>query len=437
MKVGIVSLGCDKNLVDSEYILGFLKESGYEITNNKLEADIIIINTCGFIYDAKQESINSILEMVQYKDYGKCKYVIAAGCLAQRYGDELLREIPELDAVVGTGDFDKISKVIDDIKNGRVCLTKNQSFIDYDVNSRVNASSFTTFLKIAEGCNNRCSYCAIPGIRGKYNSRPMESIIDEAKLLVAKGAKEINIIAQDTTSYGIDIYKKPSLAELLLQLASLEGNFIIRILYAYPSNIDDNLLDVINSNEKIAKYLDIPLQHINNRILRLMNRPTTSKFIKNQIKKIRYKVPNITLRTSLITGFPTETDEEFQELLNFIREYKFDRLGVFKYSREEGTPAADFKPQISEQIKNQRYNKIMETQYWISKKVNRRHKGKRIRVLIEDFDKSKNFYIGRSEMDAPSVDGIVMVKGDCKIGHFYDVIIDKTLTYDLVGNVVK
>ncbi|AEE91432.1 Ribosomal protein S12 methylthiotransferase RimO [Tepidanaerobacter acetatoxydans Re1] len=436
IKIGFISLGCDKNLVDSEYMLGILKKHNYTITNNENEAQIIIINTCGFIKEAKQESIDTILEMAQLKKLGKCRLLIATGCLAQRYKSELLTEIPELDAVIGTGDFDKICEVIQQLDSNKINLTNNYSFIDYDVHSRVRIYPYTSFVKIAEGCDNYCSYCAIPFIRGSYRSRKIEAIKEEVKILVAQGVKEINLVAQDTTNYGVDIYGRPSLPELLQELIKIDGEYLIRILYAYPTNINKELLDVMLSSKKIANYLDIPLQHFNDRILRLMGRPTNSQSIITLIDNIRSRLPEITLRTTFIVGFPTETEAEYEQLLDFIREYKFDKVGVFKYSQEEDTVAAALMPQISEKIKQKRYNKLMKVQNSISKIKNQRFKGKILNVLIEGYDQANQIFIGRSENDAPFVDGIVKVlcgNGNCELGQIYPVKILETYEYDLLG----
>lgn len=437
IKVGLISLGCDKNLVDSEFMLGNLKKCGYIITNKENEADVIIINTCGFIEAAKRESIDTILEMAELKRHGKCKLLIATGCLAQRYGGELLSEIPELDAVIGTGDFNKIDEIVRRKHQERINLTQNKSFLDYDIENRLTVYPFFAFVKIAEGCNNCCTYCAIPQIKGAYKSRHIDSIKKEVETLVSRGIREINLVAQDTSNYGIDIYGKPSLTLLLKELEKICDNFWIRILYAYPSNIDDELLETIKNSCKVVKYLDIPLQHINDRILKLMNRPTDSRFIKELIEKIRAYIPDITLRTTFIVGFPTETEEEFNELLDFIRMYEFDRVGAFQYSREENTPAYDLTPQIPQIIKEKRYNKLMMLQKTISRKKNRGLKGKTLEVLAEHFDPSSNIIIGRSQKDAPFVDGTVRFNcSTCKPGLFYTVKIVKALEYDLIGEAI-
>lgn len=439
IKIGFISLGCDKNLVDSEYMLGILKKHNYTITNNENEAQIIIINTCGFIKEAKQESIDTILEMAQLKKLGKCKLLIATGCLAQRYKSELLTEIPELDAVIGTGDFDKICEVIQQLDSNKINLTNNYSFIDYDIHNRVRIYPYTSFVKIAEGCDNYCSYCAIPFIRGSYRSRKIAAIKEEVKILAAQGVKEINLVAQDTTNYGVDIYGRPSLPELLQELIKIDGEYMIRILYAYPTNINKELLDVMQSSNKIANYLDIPLQHFNDRILRLMGRPTNSQSIITLINNIRSRLPEITLRTTFIVGFPTETEAEYEQLLDFIKQYKFDKVGAFKYSQEEGTVAATLMPQVPEKTKQRRYNKLMEVQSSISKIKNQKFKGKILNVLIEGYDQENQLFIGRSENDAPFVDGTVKVlcdNGNCELGQIYPVKILETYEYDLLGKLL-
>lgn len=438
VKIGFISLGCDKNLVDSEYMMGILKKHNYIITNDENEAEIIIINTCGFIEESKQESIDTILEMATLKKTGKCRLLIATGCLSQRYKGELLKEIPELDAVVGTGDFNKINEVIRQLDFDRVNLTQNKSFIDYDIHNRVRIYPYTSFVKIAEGCNNCCSYCAIPYIRGPYKSRHISKIKEEVESLVAQGIKEINLVAQDTTNYGIDIYKKPSLPRLLNELIEIKGDFLLRILYAYPTNINEQLLEIIKDSDKIAKYLDIPLQHINDRILRLMRRPTSSKSIAELIDFIRHKVPEIVLRTTFIVGFPTESDAEFEQLLNFISQYRLDKVGAFKYSREEGTSAAKLQPQVPDRIKQKRYNTLMRLQKSISKGKNQRLKGKVLRVLVEGFDLKNGLYVGRSEKDAPFVDGVIKFTGkDCNLGQIYPVKVVEAYEYDLLGEVLN
>jgi len=437
-RIGFISLGCDKNLVDSEFMLGTLKSQGFIFTNDVKEADAIIINTCGFIEDAKQESIDTILEMAQYKQKGNLRYLIVTGCLAQRYKEVIYTEIPEVDVILGVGEFYKIGDVLKELKpNSRVVLADNSSFIDYDINNRVSIYPYISFVKISEGCNNHCSYCSIPKIRGPYKSRPILSIKQEVEKLVAQGVKEVNLVAQDTTNYGIDIFGEPSLPRLLKELEQISGDFWIRILYAYPSNVDMELLDIMKQSSKIVNYLDIPLQHINDRILKLMNRPTNSIFIKKLIEKIKNKIPDISIRTTFIVGFPTESDQEFRELIDFIKTYEIDNVGVFKYSREESTPAYNIKPQVPKKIMNERYNEIMAVQKIISKNKNKRLIGKHTRMLVEKYDETKNLYIGRCWKDAPFVDGLIKLEAEnCIVGEFYKVKITDAFTYDLIAKVV-
>ncbi len=376
--------------------------------------------------------------MAQLKKLGKLRLLIATGCLSQRYKGELLQEIPELDAVIGTGDFDKIDEVIKQLELNRINLTDNKSFIDYDVHNRVRIYPYTSFVKIAEGCDNCCSYCAIPHIKGPYKSRRITAIKEEVKILVAQGVKEINLVAQDTTNYGIDIYGEPSLPKLLHELIKIDGQYLIRVLYAYPTNINKQLLDVMKNSTKIANYLDIPLQHFNDRLLKLMGRPTDSQFIMRLIDDIRNQLPAITLRTTFIVGFPTETETEYKQLLDFIKRYKFDKVGAFKYSREEETFAATLRPQIPEKTKQKRYNDLMELQRSISKTKNQRFKGKVIKVLVEGYDRENSLYIGRSENDAPFVDGVIKIlNNNCELGRIYPVRILETYEYDLVGELLN
>jgi len=437
-KIGFISLGCDKNLVDSEFMLGTLKNYGFTFTNDAQEADAIIINTCGFIDAAKQESIDTILEMAQYKKKGKLKYLIVTGCLAQRYKETIYAEIPEVDVILGVGEFNKIGDVLSDLdSHSRVVLTSNSSFIDYDLNNRVSIYPYISFVKISEGCDNRCSYCSIPYIRGPYKSRPIHSIKQEVEKLVSQGIKEVNLVAQDTTNYGIDIFGKPSLPTLLKELDQISGDFWIRILYAYPNNVNQELLEILKRSSKIVNYLDIPLQHINDRILKLMNRPTNGTFIKKLIERIKTTIPDISIRTTFIVGFPTESDEEFQELVDFIKAYELDNVGVFKYSREENTPAYNIKPQVSKKVMNKRYNEIMTVQKIISKNKNERLIGTITRMLVESYDKERNLYLGRCWKDAPFVDGLIKLEANnCKMGEFYNVRITNAFPYDLSAKVI-
>lgn len=435
-KVGLISLGCDKNRVDSEIMLGRIK-TGYDLTDNPEEADIIIVNTCGFIEKAKEESINTILEMAKYKDEHNCKLLIATGCLTQRYGKELMDIMPEIDIMLGVNDYQKINELIEQfIKDPKKILRVN--YTDEKINEGlrlITTKQTTAYLRIAEGCNNFCTYCIIPKIRGKFRSRKKENILHEARRLAKSGTKELILIAQDTTNYGIDIYGEKTLHLLLRELSEIDGIEWIRILYCYPEAIYDKLIEEIKVNDKVCKYLDLPIQHISNNVLKRMGRKTTKEEIIDKIKKLRSNISNITLRTSLIVGFPGETDEDFKELKDFIRDIKLDKVGVFRYSQEEGTPAAIMDNQISEEVKLQREEVIMLEQLEVSKEILASKIGKQYKVVIEH--KEDDYYIGRSFEMAPEIDGEVIVSGDnLKIGCFYNVEIVEVLDYDLVG-VVK
>lgn len=414
-KVGIISLGCPRNLVDSEVILGNLKRKGYKITDIP-EADIAIVNTCSFIKEAKEESIETILELADLKKQGKIRKLIVSGCLPQRYVKELIPDLAEVDAFTG-----------------RLSLN-NFSIHRFNL-----LPKHFAYVKICEGCNNNCSYCIIPKIKGRFISRPIEEILKEVKLLDKKLVKEINIIGQDITSYGVDIYTESSLAELIKQLLKNTKNIKwFRLLYTYPAHIEDELMELIAKEKRICKYIDLPIQHINDRILKLMNRKTSKKEIISLINKLRKKISGIAIRTSLIVGFPSETEEEFKELLDFIQEVKFERLGVFMYSQEEGTSAYSFKEQIPEKTKRQRLDIIMSKQQEIAAQINSKYLGKELEVLIDEpAENSKdNLFLGRTQADAPEVDGMVYVHSKNKInpGDFVKVKITDTYEYDLVGN---
>lgn len=437
-KVGMVSLGCDKNRVDSEIILGKMSNE-YEITNNPKNADIIIVNTCGFIESAKQESIDTILEMAEYKNTHKCKLLIATGCLTQRYGDDLAKLIPEIDIMMGVNDYNKINEFITDFIEGNKRALELVNYSDEIINEGeriLTTQNQSAYIRIAEGCNNFCTYCIIPKIRGKFRSRKMENIINEAKALSSKGVKELILIAQDTTMYGTDIYGKQNLHILLQELAKIEGIRWIRVLYCYPEEIYDELIDEIANNKKVVKYLDLPIQHIGNHILKLMGRRTTKEDIINKIEKLREKVDKITLRTTFIVGFPQETEEDFNEIIDFIKEYKLEKVGVFKYSREEDTPAAKMSGQISDEIKSQREEKLMLTQKNVSEEINKLKIGKLYDILVEGYD--EEYYYGRSYEMAPDIDANVFFKTskNIEIGTFIKVKITKNMDYDLVGVVV-
>ncbi|MGB7605161.1 MAG: 30S ribosomal protein S12 methylthiotransferase RimO [Lutisporaceae bacterium] len=437
--ITLVSLGCSKNLVDSEVMLNILASNEYKLTKDLENADIIIVNTCGFIESAKQESIDNIIELGQLKENGKCKVLIAAGCLAERYKEELINEMPELDAVIGTGDYKNILEVIDSAMQGnKVVRFGNQENVDiYDLPRVISTTASSTYLKIAEGCDNRCTYCIIPKLRGRYRSRRFEDIVSEAKLLVKQGIKEFNIIAQDTSRYGKDLYGEYKIAELLQEISNIEGIKWIRLLYSYPDEFDDKLINVIADNDKICNYLDIPIQHASNRILKRMGRRTTKEEILELIKKLRNRIPDITLRTTLIVGFPGESEEDFKELVDFVKEVQFDRLGVFTYSREEDTPAYEMEDQIDEEIKLKRQERIMLLQSDISYDKNQRIQGKTFEVLVEGTEHKK--YYGRSSKDAPEIDGTVFFtsKDMLKPGDFTYVKITEASEYDLMGEEIN
>lgn len=434
-KVALISLGCSKNLIDSEVMINNIKNDEYIITDDVSNADIIIINTCGFIETAKQESIDAILDMAEYKNKGKCRALIAAGCLAERYKEELMKELPELDAVIGTGDYREITEVIQKVLGGeKVIRYGHQEIVDIDKLPRtISTMGATAYLKIAEGCDNCCTYCIIPTLRGRYRSRKFESIIEEAEMLSQNGIKELNIIAQDITRYGKDLYGRYRLSELLKELCKLKGIEWIRLLYSYPDEFSTELAETIASESKICKYLDIPIQHASNRILKRMARRSSKEDILFLIKDLRRRMPDIVLRTSLIVGFPGETEEDFQELYEFVREVRFERLGVFAYSREEDTAAYDMPEQVDEAVKQDRLEKIMLLQKVVSKEHNEKLIGKRFRVLIEG--QAGREYFGRTYMDAPEIDGKVYFtsKKNLLPGDFCTVTIIDADEYDLMG----
>lgn len=430
-KIALVSHGCAKNLVDSELMLGLLSENGYGITLDEKDADIVIINTCSFIHDAEKESVDSILEMIN-----DGKKVIIAGCLAQKHGEELKKAIPEISALVGTTDFTKIINVIKAIEDGKEYIEEVSNQPEYIYPENIKRQQITvgssSYIKIADGCNYRCGYCIIPYLRGDYHSRKMEDIIAEANELVNKGVTEIILIAQDTTGYGVDLYKKPMLPELLRELNKIENLGWIRIMYAYPTQMTDELLDAIAECDKVVKYVDIPLQHSHPDMLKRMNRPSFDYV--PMIKNIRKRVPNVAIRTAFIVGYPGETEEEFEHLYSFVKEMKFNKMGVFEYSREKGTPSYSMKPQISKKIMKERYNKLMELQQGISKEINEGFIGKTIPCIIESFT-DDGYVMARSQNDAPEVDGLVYIKTDEQLvpGDIEDVKIIDCDEYDLIG----
>lgn len=433
MKIGFISLGCSKNLVVTEELIGLFKKRNYVIVSDPLEAEILVINTCGFIESAKDEGIKTILEMADYKEKN-CKYLIVIGCLVERYKEELEQEIPEVDLFVRIKDYNNLWYEIDKLIQNK----EERDFLNYK-DRVITTGDVMAYLKIAEGCSNFCTYCAIPYIQGKYISRKYEDILDEAKLLASKGIKELVVIAQDTTKYGIDLYGKKRLAELLDDLSKIDGIKWIRFLYSYPESIDDELINVVKNNPKICKYFDLPIQHINDRILKRMNRKTTGNDIRNLIKKLRTEIPNVILRTTLIVGFPGETDEEFNELCLFVKDVKFDRLGAFAYSAEDGTPAAKFKEQVLEKIKEERQNIIMEMQQEVSKDNLLGKIGNVYDCLIENITEDGKYFIGRSYMDVPSEDGVIYIKYNpmYMINEFVKVKIIDSSFYDLYGEVVE
>ncbi len=434
--VGMVSLGCAKNQTDAETMLGILKEYGHKIVQEPENADVIVVNTCGFIESAKQESIDAILEMAEYKN-GRCRLLIASGCLAERYNNELLEEIPEVDAIVGTGDYHKIAEVIESCASGeKPALFGNKDFTPDEGLPRIlSTPSYTAYLKIADGCDNNCTYCAIPKIRGKFRSRKKEDIVREAEELAKKGVKELILIAQDTTRYGKDIYGEYALSGLLEMLCGIDGIEWIRVHYYYTEAIENKLIDVMAKNEKICNYIDMPIQHINDRILRRMARRTNRKEIEEKISYIREKMPDAVIRTSIIVGFPGETEEEFEELYNFVKEIKFDRMGVFAYSPEEDTPAAEFDEQISEEVKQERLDRLMTLQQGISLSINQEKIGTVTEVLVEGYEEESYLFFGRSRGDSIGVDSTVYFAANDEIdfGDIVKVEILDASEYDLTG----
>lgn len=441
MNIFFVSLGCDKNLVDSEFMLGLTKKAGYEIVNQEEEADVIVINTCCFIHDAKEESIETILEMARYKETGRLKLLAVTGCLAQRYHDEIREELPEVDVILGSSNYSDIVEAIEKgLKEKQVTLLRDLTYMPdlSGVDRVVTTGDYLAYLKIGEGCNKRCTYCIIPSIRGGYRSVPMEHLLQEAEKLAANGVKELVLVAQETTVYGKDLYGKKMLPELLTKLCRIEGLRWIRILYCYPEEITDELIDVMAKEEKICAYLDMPIQHCENSVLKAMGRRTSREELIETIGKLRERIPGITLRTTLISGFPGETEEDHRAMLEFVDQMEFDRLGVFTYSPEEGTKAAEMDNQIEEVVKIRRRDEIMELQQEISYEKNQDMVGQVVTVCVEGYLFEDDIYIGRSEKDAPKVDGCVFVRSPEEIvsGTFVDVRITEANEYDLIGDVV-
>ena len=443
MKVGFVSLGCSKNLVDTEMCIGLFKKNNYDIENNPQYADIIVINTCGFIESAKEEAINTILEMAEYKKSGNCKALIVMGCLVQRYKADLIKALPEVDLFVSIDEYNNIWDIINNLikKYEKKKIGSKYSANTLDYNDRViSTGNATAYLKIAEGCSNRCTYCAIPYIRGPFVSRKMEDILEEAKILSNQGIKEVIVIAQDTTKYGIDIYGKPKLAELLESLAKISGFKWIRFLYAYPESITDELIEVVKRNNNICNYFDIPLQHYSNNVLKRMNRQSDSKSIMEVIKKIRSEIPDVVLRTTFIVGFPGETEEDFFKLYEFVNEVKFEKLGVFKYSKEDGTPASRIKEQIHYKTKESRYNRIMSLEKQISKIKLEEKIGNIYEAIVDGYSNDGKYICARSYMDIPNEDGTIFIKRGSKeieAGSFIKCKINAVKEYDMIGEIIE
>lgn len=439
MKIALESLGCSKNLVDAEIMLGILNKSGHQLVGECEDADVVIVNTCGFIEDAKQESIDTIISYADLKNEGVIKYLLVSGCLAQRYTEELLEEIPEIDAIVGTGSYDKITEVVDNlVDDGKVIEKGDINFsFDEELPRYISTPPYLAYLKIGEGCDNNCTYCIIPKLRGKYRSRKIEDLIEEAKGLKETGVKELVVIAQDTTVYGTDLYGKASLDRLLDELAKLGFDWI-RVLYSYPEGITEEIVDVIAANDNICSYFDIPMQHASDSVLKLMNRKTSKEELKSKVEMIRNKIPDATIRTTLIVGFPGETDEDFEELVEFVKEMKLDRMGAFKYSREEDTAADKLPNHIDEELKTERLERIMMVQQSISEDLNQLKLGRVYKTLIED-RVDDSLLIGRTQCDAEDIDSVVYVetREDIEIGDMVDVEIESAYEYDLKGRIKK
>ena len=440
MHIYFVSLGCDKNLVDSEKMLALLTKEGYELTDEPEQAEIIVVNTCAFIHDAKQESIETLLELAEYKKTGKCKVLIASGCLAERYQDTILEEMPEIDGVIGTTAYDDIAVVVKKALGGEhAALTKELDYLPVHLTDRVTSGmSHVGYLKISEGCNKNCTYCIIPKIRGNFRSVPMEQLLSEAEYLAEQGVKELILVAQETTLYGKDLYGEKSLHKLLRELCKISGIRWIRILYCYPEEIYDELIQTIKEEPKICHYLDLPIQHANDEILKRMGRRTTKQELIDIISKLRREIPDIALRTTLITGFPGETKEQHEELMEFVDEMEFDRLGVFTYSPEEDTAAARMEGQIEEEVKEERQAELMELQQEIAFDTAENMVGKEVLVMIEGKVADENAYVGRTYRDAPNVDGLIFVNTEEELmsGDFAKVKVSGAVDYDLIGGLI-
>lgn len=438
-KIGMISLGCPKNQVDAEHMLALMDAEGWEIVDYVDGCDAVIVNTCGFIDDAKKEAIENILDMVELKKEGVISKIIVTGCLAQRYKDEIVKEIPEVDAVIGIGANGDIIKTVEEVMSG-VDTIENyppQCELPLEGQRILTTPQYWAYLKIGEGCSNRCTYCTIPSIRGNMRSRSMENVIDEAKQLAESGVKELILIAQDTTSYGLDLYGELKLPELLNELCKIDSIEWIRLLYCYPDRITDELIETMKNQEKVVNYIDLPLQHADDKILKAMNRRGDQALIRNVISKLRTEIPDVVIRTTFIVGFPGEGEEEFETLAEFVNEIEFDRLGVFTFSPQEGTPAFDMEDQVDEDIKTRRGEVIMQDQYSIMEEKNNEKISKTYRVVVEDYDGYSDSYTGRTYMDAPEIDGLVKFTShkDLDIGDFVDVEIFDVEDYDLIGEV--
>lgn len=438
-KIGMISLGCPKNQVDAEHMLALMDAEGWEIVDYVDGCDAVIVNTCGFIDDAKKEAIENILDMVELKKEGVISKIIVTGCLAQRYKDEIVKEIPEVDAVIGIGANGDIIKTVEEVMSGVDTIEKYPPQCELPLEGQriLTTPQYWAYLKIGEGCSNRCTYCTIPSIRGNMRSRSMENVIDEAKQLAESGVKELILIAQDTTSYGLDLYGELKLPELLNELCKIDSIEWIRLLYCYPDRITDELIKTMKNQEKVVNYIDLPLQHADDKILKAMNRRGDQALIRNVISKLRAEIPDVVIRTTFIVGFPGEGEEEFETLAEFVNEIEFDRLGVFTFSPQEGTPAFDMEDQVDEDIKARRGEVIMQDQYSIMEEKNNEKIGKTYRVVVEDYDGYSDSYTGRTYMDAPEIDGLVKFTShkDLDIGDFVDVEIFDVEDYDLIGEV--
>ena len=441
MNIFFISLGCDKNLVDSEVMLGILSDNGFTIIDDETKADVIIVNTCAFISDATEEGIQTIIEMGAQKEEGNCKALIVTGCMAKRYKEQIFHELPEIDAILGPKDYEAIADVLAKVKNGEkgISLLSESNVNDDKPQKRIlSTAGYYAFLKIAEGCDNHCTYCTIPAIRGKYKSRRIETLVEEATYLATQGVKELILVAQDTGCYGIDIYGEYRLSELLRRLSEIDGIEWIRILYCYPERINDALIQEMRTNKKVCKYIDMPIQHADDFILKRMGRKCLSADLRKVVKSLRDAMPEIIIRTTVIVGFPGETEQQFNDLKEFITEIKFDKLGAFEYSPEEGTPAVNFPDHIDDDVKQKRKNAVMEEQRRISYEFNQTRVGKRYKVITDGYLPDKNVYVGRSYMDSFEIDGMVFFTSEKELlaGDFVDVVITAASDYDLVGDEV-